>query len=109
MKAVLIGLGIVAAIFALSRLKFGHLGSALVYGCYAVCFFAVSWPRVLTYIAVVAVLDGILNLLSLFAKAGNYAALTLTPKGRKHFLLVEGCSCAIRLILMCVAWRFIGF
>jgi hypothetical protein len=106
---VLIVLGVGAAIFAIAQLRINRIRSALVYGGYSVVFFATPWPRVLTFLACVGMVDGVLSLLSLIRKTDTSGAIQLTEKGKRHFLFIEIWGVAIRTILLVLAWAFIGF
>jgi hypothetical protein len=106
---ILVSFGIIAAIFAVAQFKVRKTTSALAYAAYALSFFIAPWPQVLTYLAVVAVLDGFVDFFRFVIAGGEYPALRLTEKGKQHFLRVELASVAIRSGLLVAAWRFIGF
>jgi hypothetical protein len=106
---ILPSLGVIAALFAVAQFKARRVLSALGYTGYALSFFLAPWPRVLTYLAGVATVEGVVDLLLFLAAGGNYPALRLTEKGRSHFLRVELASVAIRATFLVVAWRLLGF
>ena len=108
-------LGVIAAFFAVARLWFVitqlnlfAMEGVIVFACYSAVFFRATWPSVVTYICLVAILGGIFNCVDLFLGVGKYS-LNLTDKGKKHFFRVVASGLCIRGLSFAVAWYFCGF